>query len=409
MKPADCDSSGLIPVKQALAHLLADAPRVGEIERVALQDAGNRVLAVDLVSAIAVPPADNSAMDGYAVCVADLPDDLCLPVSQRIAAGQQPQPLAKGTAARIFTGSEIPPGADAVVMQEQCQAEGDRVRLQQRPPQGNNIRPAGQDIQPGQPIVSAGTRLDGRHLGVIASVGTAEVEVYRRLRVTLLTTGDELVMPGQPCAGGQIYNSNYFSLQGLLQPLAVEVRYPGIVPDSADATRNALAEAAENSDLIITSGGVSVGEEDHVKAAVEALGHLDLWRLAIKPGKPLAYGRVGQTPLLGLPGNPAAVLVTFLLLARPYLLTQQGVKEIATLSIAVKSNFSRERTIVRDEYLRACLQQQDGECYAGPIDNQSSGVLSSSLLADGLLCLPAHQPVAKGQMLRFYPFASLLA
>jgi len=410
MSLSPCDTKPLVPLATALDQLLADVPRVKETDTIALAQAQGRVLAETVLSAVSVPPADNSAMDGYAFCLADLPEDRLLSVSQRIPAGHAPSPLAKGTATRLFTGSVIPDGADCVVMQEQCELLGDRIRLQTVPEAGNNIRPAGQDIQPGQTVVLEGERLDGRHLGVLASVGVATVKVYRRLRVTVLTTGDELVMPGGTCGMGQLYNSNYFTLQGLLEPLGAEVIFPGIVPDTAEATRSALLRAAAESDLIITSGGVSVGEEDHVKAAVEALGALSLWRLAIKPGKPLAYGRVGDTPILGLPGNPAAVLVTFLLIARPYLLRMQGVSgRVELLSIPVKSGIERSRTIVRDEYLRASLSWVDGELFAGPQANQSSGVLSSSLQADGLLLLPAHQPVEKGQLLSFYPFASMLS
>jgi len=257
-------------------------------------------------------------------------------------------------------------------------------------------------------VVKAGTRLDGRHLGVLASVGVAKVAVYRRIRVAILTTGDELVMPGQSCNAGKIFNSNYFTLQGLLERLGVEVIFPGIVADNPDLTSLALLEASEQADLIISSGGVSVGEEDHVKAAVERLGELMLWRLAIKPGKPLAYGRVGETPFIGLPGNPAAVLVTFLMLARPYILKLQGVEQVLPARFKVKSRYTRSKAVARQEFLRAALSTEGGELSAGPAHSQSSGVLSSSVLSDGLLVIPSGETVAQGDTLDFIPFDGLL-
>ncbi|MBV1787539.1 molybdopterin molybdotransferase MoeA [Marinobacterium sp. D7] len=408
MSGCGCDSGGLMPLSQALERLLADVRPLCESESVPLEQARGRVLALDLLSTIAVPPADNSAMDGYAVNTASLPDNLLLPVSQRIPAGVQGASLHPGTAARLFTGSEIPPGADAVIMQEQCEQQGEYVQLNRRPQAGDHIRPAGQDIRPGQCVVPAGTRLDARHLGVIASVGIDRVPVYRRLRVVVLNTGDELLMPGQPNQPGKIYNSNYFTLLGLLEPLGVEVIFSGVVEDRFETTRDALALAAEKGDLILSSGGVSVGEEDHVKAAVQSLGELGLWRLAIKPGKPLAYGRVGRTPFIGLPGNPAAVLVTFLMLARPYLLKQQGCTALQPICFQLPAGFNRQRAIPRDEFIRARLVQGKGGLQAAPLDNQSSGVLSSASQAGGLLLIPAGECVAEGQLLNFYPFHGLL-
>ncbi|GGB99318.1 molybdopterin molybdenumtransferase MoeA [Marinobacterium zhoushanense] len=408
MSGCGCDSGELMPLSQALERLLADVRPLVETESVGVEQARCRVLAQDLLSSIAVPPADNSAMDGYAVNTAGLPEDLRLPVSQRIPAGAQGQPLQPGTAARIFTGSEIPPGADAVIMQEQCEQQGEYVQLNRRPQTGDHIRPAGQDIRPGQCAVPAGTRLDARHLGVIASVGIDRVPVYRRLRVAVLNTGDELLMPGQPNQPGKIYNSNYFTLKGLLEPLGVDVIFSGVVEDSLATTRDALALAAQQSDLILSSGGVSVGEEDHVKAAVQSLGELGLWRMAIKPGKPLAYGRVGTTPFIGLPGNPAAVLVTFLMLARPYLLKMQGCTALQPSCFQLPAGFGRERAIPRDEFIRARLVQGEAGLQAAPLDNQSSGVLSSAIRAGGLLLIPAGERVAPGQLLNFYPFHGVL-
>ncbi|UTW02856.1 molybdopterin molybdotransferase MoeA [Amphritea atlantica] len=409
MSGCSCDGGGLMPFAEALNKLLASAQCIDATEILPLDQSCGRVLAETLISPIAVPPAANSAMDGYAVNTQSLPEDLCLPVSQRIAAGQQGDHLLPGTAARIFTGSEIPPGADAVVMQERCSRDGDRVILSETPSAGDNIRPAGQDILPGSCVVEKGVRLDGRHLGVIASVGLKRLRVYRRLRVEIITTGDELVMPGDSCAAGKIYNSNYYTLKGMLETLGVEVLFSGIVGDSLAETRDALSLAAERADLILSSGGVSVGEEDHVKAAVESLGELNLWRLAIKPGKPLAYGRIGQVPFMGLPGNPAAVLVTFLMIARPYLLAMQGCNVVEPPCFPVKSGFRRDRAIPRDEFLRASLEWRDGQLYAAPVHSQSSGVLSSSVLAQGFLRIPAEHAVGESDLLAFYPFDGLLS
>jgi len=408
MSGCGCDSGGLMPLDEGLARLLADVEPIADIEIVSLEQACGRVLAQELTSAIAVPPADNSAMDGYAVDTESLPQDLLLPISQRIPAGVRGEPLLPGTAARIFTGSEIPPGADAVIMQEQCDAIGECVQLTRRPLPGDHIRPAGQDIRPGRRVVSAGTRLDARHLGVIASVGIGQVQVHRRLRVVVMNTGDELLMPGQPNQPGKIYNSNYFTLRGLLEPLGIDVLFSGVIDDTPAATRDALAQAAEQGDLILSSGGVSVGEEDHVKAAVESLGELSLWRLAIKPGKPLAYGRVCGTPFIGLPGNPAAVLVTFLILARPYLLKLQGCTDTAPATLPIAAGFARDKAIPRDEFLRVRLLSGEQGLVVAPLDNQSSGVLSSAAKADGLVRIPAGQSVAEGQPLAFYPFHGLL-
>lgn len=409
MSGCDCDvvRDRLMPFEQALDALLAAARPVTGTQRLALDRAYGRVLAEAVASPLDVPPHDNSAMDGYAFALADLDTDLSLPVRQRIAAGQVPEPLEHGSAARIFTGAAIPDGADCVVMQEAVIRDGDRIRLHQRPAAGDHIRRRAQDIEAGQTVLEAGTRLGAAELGVLASVGVAQVEVCRRLRVAVINTGDELVMPGERCRPGQIYNSNYFTLLGLLEGLDVDIWSPGIVADAADATRMALQQAAGRADLILSSGGVSVGDEDHVKGAVEALGGLNLWRVAIKPGKPLAFGRVGDTPFIGLPGNPGAVLVTFLLLARPYLLRMQGRTQVLPRHFPVMAGFSRTRRIGRREFLRVALTEREGVLLAAPVHNQSSGVLSSALGADGLLEVPPETAVERGMILSFIPFSEL--
>ncbi|MBY4676835.1 molybdopterin molybdotransferase MoeA [Marinobacterium arenosum] len=401
-----CSQPGLMPVDQALERLLAATPVSATVETVPLLQAAGRVLAEAPLAAVDVPPADNSAMDGYAVRCADLSDasESRLPVSQRIAAGCAPQPLQPGTAARIFTGAEIPPGADAVVMQEQVRRDGNAVWLPAGVRAQQNIRPRGQDLRQGRPVLAAGRRLQPADLGVLASVGLAGVPVYRPLKVAVLSTGDELVEPGQPLAAGQIYNSNRYLLAGLLAGLGMQLVDLGRVADTADATEQALRQAAEQADLIISTGGVSVGEEDHVKAAVERLGALELWRIAIKPGKPLAYGQVCGVPFFGLPGNPASALITFWLFTRPCLLKQQGAAPEPPLRMTAQAGFSRSKPIVRQEYLRARLE--DG--VVQPHGNQSSGMLSSAAWANGLAVIPANSQLVEGEPVEFIPFSELL-
>jgi molybdopterin molybdotransferase len=395
----------------ALAELLAYAQPLEGHELLDTFDADGRVLAQDLVAGLQVPPFDNSAMDGYALRAADLSGpELALPVSQRIAAGSIGEPLAAGTAARIFTGAAVPAGADAVVMQEECSLLDDgRVQINAAVKAGQNIRKSGEDMQLGSTVLTAGTRLGPAELGLAASMGCARLQVARRPRVALFSTGDELVMPGdvapQDLPAGSIYNSNRFFLRAMLQRLGCEVRDLGIVPDSYEATVAALQAAAQHSDLVLTSGGVSVGEEDHIKPAVQALGSLDLWAIAVKPGKPFAYGRVGQAHFIGLPGNPVSSFVTFALLVRPFLLRLQGVQALAPQAIAMRADFDWPRADKRREFLRVRINAQGG---LDRFANQGSGVLTSAVWADGLVDNPPGQSIAQGDTVRFVPFAQLL-
>ncbi len=401
----------LRPLDEALSELLAHARPLAGADTVSTFEADGRVLAHDLVAALQVPPQDNSSMDGYAVRSAEIADEgVRLPVSQRIPAGGQALPLAPGSAARIFTGANIPEGADAVVMQEDCQADGDAVRILRVPGAGQWIRRSGEDITRGATVLERGRRLGPAELGLAASIGLARLQVAPRPRVALFSTGDELVMPGdvapEAMPPGAIYNSNRFFLRRLLQRLGCEVSDLGIVPDRRDATVDALREAAQGHDLILTSGGVSVGEEDHIKPAVSQLGRLDLWQIAIKPGKPFAYGRVGDAHFIGLPGNPVSSFITFLLLVRPFLLALQGAAAAPPPAMLLPAHFDWLRPDRRREFLRARIDGQGGVVL---YPNQSSGVLTSVAWADGLVDNPSGQAIARGDTVRFLGLAQLLA
>ncbi len=397
---------------EALTQLLVHAATLEGVEHVATFDADGRVLAQPLVSQLQVPPQDNSSMDGYALRCEDLTDpSRALPVSQRIPAGSDGTALEPMSVARIFTGAPIPQGADAVVMQEDCELQPDgAVCIKALPKPGQWIRRAGEDVTRGAVVLAKGVRLTPAELGLAASIGMAALAVVRRPRVALFSTGDELVMPGavapEHMPPGAIYNSNRFFLQALLKRLGCEVSDLGIVPDQRDATIAALRGAAEHHDLILTSGGVSVGEEDHVKPAVQSLGHLDLWQIAIKPGKPFAYGGVAGAHFIGLPGNPVSSFVTFLLLVRPFLLKLQGVTELAPVPIAGRADFTWPRADKRREFLRVKRNPSGGlDLFA----NQSSGVLTSAVWGDGLVDNPPGGTIAVGDMVRFIPFLELLA
>jgi molybdopterin molybdotransferase len=407
---------------EALASLLAAvAPLPAtEAETVATEQALDRVLAREVRSMIDVPPADNTSMDGYAVCCADVARaGAVLPVSQRIAAGAVGEALRPGTAARIFTGAPLPPGADAVVMQEQCTPQaGDglgAVRFDAVPAQGQWVRRRGEDIRAGSIVLAAGTRLRPQALGLAASVGSAELVVMRKPRVALFSTGDELVMPGQVAPEqlrpGAIYNSNRFTLRGLLESLGCEVRDLGIVPDQLDATREALKTAAQGNDLILTSGGVSLGEEDHLRPALQAEGRLDLWQIAIKPGKPLAFGAVrrvrgAEAVFLGLPGNPVSSFVTFALIVRPVLLRLMGATLVAPQRLTMRADFDWPRPDPRREFLRVRCNPDGG---LDLFPNQSSGVLTSVTWADGLVDNPPGQAIERGDSVAYLPLSELLS
>ncbi|MCU0810889.1 MAG: molybdopterin molybdotransferase MoeA [Thiobacillaceae bacterium] len=397
----------MLSADQLLDALLERAHGVTATETVALTQALGRVLAAPQTSAITVPPMDNSAMDGYAVRVADVAvAGVRLPVSQRILAGAVGQPLQPGTAARIFTGAPLPPGADAVLMQEYCEATGEDVVINAMPRPGENIRRAGEDIRSGAEILAAGSRLGAAEMGLAASVGLAELPVFKKLKVACFFTGDELVTPGTPLQSGQIYNSNRYTLSGLVNGLGCELIDLGIVPDTLEATEAALARASQQADVVITSGGVSVGEADYVKAAVEKLGRVEMWKVAMKPGKPLVYGRVNDTDFIGLPGNPVSAFVTFCLFVRPFLLKRMGASDVLYSAYAVQADFAWTRAGARREFLRARLQPNGR---LGLFPNQGSGVLTSCAWADGLVDLEVGQTVQPGDWVRFIPFSELLA
>ncbi len=409
MQASGCDTAevSLISYEDAVQTLLTHANPVAQPEQVGLKQGLGRVLAGDLVSEIDVPPAANSAMDGYAVRSADC-NAGGLKIAQRIAAGESGDPLLPGTCARIFTGAPVPPDCDAVIMQEQVRIEGDVMICEEPVTTGQNIRAAGEDIRSGQKILSRGIRLRAQELGLAASVGATQLTVNRRVKVGVFFTGDELVEPGQPLAPGQIYDSNRYTLTGMLRALDCEVVDLGVVGDTLQQTRTALQRASEDTDLVITSGGVSVGEEDHVRIALEQMGQLRMWRLNIKPGKPLAFGQIGTTAFLGLPGNQVSVYATFCIFVAPFIKKLQGRSDVRPRTFRVQAAFDWPRPDRRREFARACLDVDTGGRLSAKIyPNQSSGVLMSTAWADGFVIIPENTAVSAGDEIDYFSFTDV--
>lgn len=401
----------LLPYDEALTELTSHISALAGVTQKPLMQALGEVLAQNQQASINVPPADNSAMDGYAFNTNDmnLNGDTILPVSQRIAAGETGVPLKPGTAARIFTGAPIPEAANAVIMQEQVELENDQIRFQRNLEAGNNIRPQGNDIQAGQTILQKGNRLRAQDIGLAASVGLETLPVFEKLRVGMFFTGDELVEPGQPLAPGQIYDSNRYTLYGLLKSLGCEIVDLGLVGDTLEATKEAMLEVSSKADLVVTCGGVSVGEEDYVRIAIEQLGDLFLWRLRIKPGKPLAFGQINNTSFIGLPGNPVSVFATFCLFVCPVIKTLQGRNWQKPLAVPVKSAFDWPKPDSRREFLRARLETGDtGEPVATIYSNQDSGVLTSTVWGQGLVEIAEGQTVSAGELVDYLSYSQFL-
>jgi len=408
----------MLTAQQALEHLLSHAKPVIETENVPMQATLGRVLAENVNSLVDVPPLDNTSMDGYAVRCADTSTPgQTLKIAQRIPAGSVGTELQAGTAARIFTGAPVPLGADAVVMQEDCamsEGSADYVQVNVVPQAGQWIRCKGEDLKTGKTALTAGTFLRPQELGVAASAGLTHLNVKRRVKVAAFFTGDELSLPGEPLKPGGIYNSNRDTLLACLRSLGCDATDLGIVPDRLDATRDALRKASKDHDLILTSGGVSVGEEDHIKPAVTAEGRLDLWQIAIKPGKPLAFGAVrksespkdGEAWFIGLPGNPVSSYVTFLLFVRPFILKLQGRETKSIPPYMMRADFDWLKADRRNEFLRVKINQEGG---LDLFPNQSSGVLTSASWGDGLVDCPPGQPIHAGDLVKYMPFDALLS
>ncbi len=401
----------MTPIDQALAQLLQSSRLLSGSESVPLLAANGRFIAEDVYAALDVPGYDNSAMDGFAVKSAELSEgNSTFTINQRIAAGSIGFRLEAGTAARIFTGAPLPEGADAVVMQENCRVDGSQLTVLKKVVAGENVRARGDDVAAGKLLLDAGRRLGPADIGLLAAVGHSTVSVRKPLRVALLTTGDELVKPGTALEPGQIYNSNFYALSALLQNLGATVIDCGCAVDTLSATKQALVHAAQTSDCIVSSGGVSVGEEDHVKTAVEALGELLFWKLAIKPGKPFAFGQVQGKPFFGLPGNPVSAFVTFLLMVRPFLLKSTGASKLYVQEYLLPTGFALPQSGARQEYLRVSMvtDANSNQPVLLPFSNQSSGVMTSVSHADGLTIVPPYTAVAVGDMLRYIPFNEII-
>ncbi len=399
----------LLAFSEAKAKLLASARVVTDTETIDLAEAFGRVLAQDLVSPMTVPPFSNAAMDGYAVRAEDVPEaGTRLPVSQRVAAGDVARPLAPGSAVRIFTGAQVPDGADVVVMQEDCAAEGDFVVVNQVPTAGQHVRLKGSDLLEGKAILAAGSRFSAAAMGLAASVGIDRVPVFRRLKVAIFFTGSELVMPGQTLPPGHIYNSNRYVMRGFFRDLGVEIIDLGIIQDDRQATRDALRRAAAEADLIVTSGGMSEGDEDHVTAAVQAEGHIDVWKIASKPGKPRAFGGVSagkpgdgrEAAFIGLPGNPVSVWSGLLTLVAPFLRRCQGLSVIEPDRQKLRADFSYMVKGNRMEFVRVRRNVKGGlDIYP----TQDSAIISSAVWSDGVASIPAGATILPGDIVEYLP------
>jgi molybdopterin molybdotransferase len=393
----------MLSVQESIARLLSGSSARVAQEDIHLIDALGRTLSREVLAVIDVPPADNSAMDGYAIRLDEFSQpDSSRPISQRIAAGHPPLALQEGTAARIFTGAEVPVGADTVVMQENCEADDTYVKVLKLPEKSSNIRPRAQDIRSGQRLFPAGHTLRAQDVGLLASQGLASVSVFKRLRVAIMSTGDELIEPGEQAGPGKIYNSNRYTLHGLLTGWGFEVLDLGVAPDDFDAISDRMKEAAQHADVIVSSGGVSVGDEDHVKAVVESLGSIDLWKIAIKPGKPFAFGQVMGTPFLGLPGNPVSVFVTLLIIGRPFLFSSQGMASTEVQVSRQPALFDKPGN-QREDYLRVRSTAEGLELFS----SQSSGVLMSTSWGDGLVRQRVGSDISRGDLVDYLPYSSL--
>ena len=407
-----CDTSPLLAYDEALEQLTRGIESSGRVIDTPLRQALGAVLAKSIDAEIDVPGCAMSAMDGYAISTADLAasGSTSLPLSQRIPAGAAAESLVPGTAARIFTGAPVPDGADAVIMQEQVEAADDQISFDARPAAGSNIRPAGNDIQSGTTILNAGCRLRAQDIGLAASVGRQALPVYAPVRVGMFLTGDELVEPGELLGAGKIYDSNRYTLHGLLESMGCEIVDLGLVGDTLAATREAMSRASTQADLVVTTGGVSVGEEDYVRIAIEQLGELRLWRLAIKPGKPLAYGQINDTAFLGLPGNPVSVFATFCLFVCPVIQLMQGRSWHKPVALPLPADFDWPKPDSRREFLRARLAvDAKGQTVVQVYPNQDSGVLTSTVWADGFVEIAENQTVKAGERVNYLPFAQFFS